>query len=444
MPSSPEATLRRSSRALRSPLVRFGAASALVLLVVATATVVVAEQISKAVALREAETRATTFAQTVGAPLVDAQVRDGDRRRLAKLAEVVENRLEDDAMVHVRIWDREGNVLWADQPAIRGRTFALAAPVRQMAPFGDSVASMADPDQPENAYDRRGPPLLEVYVSVLSADQKPILFETYWSTEHIDDDARAILLRLAPLPLGALLLFAIALVPLQRSLVNRIAQAQAETERSLHRALAASDLERRRIARDLHDGVMQDLTGAGYALTLAGRALPGTAEAPRRLIEEVTAAIASAGKSLRSMLADIYPPNLARDGLAAALHELAAHAAKDGIVVDVHIDLGQDESLPLPVSQLCYRASREALRNVVWHAQASRADVRVTRHPGAVALMVTDDGRGLPAKPDGEEHHGLRLLEDTLHDVGGELAVQSAPHGGTVFSALVPLHMTEQ
>lgn len=443
MPSPSEAGLGRSSRALGSPLVRFGAASALVLVLVGAATVVIARQISQAVALREAESRATTFAQAVGAPLVDARVLDGDRRGLARLTQVMQNRLEDDAMVHIRIWDRAGKVLWADQPGLRGRSFTLAEPVRQMAPSGDSVAWMADPDQPENAFDRRGQPLLEVYVSVLNADRVPILVETYWSTDHIDEDARAILLRMAPLTLGALLLFALALVPLQRSLMHRIAQAQAETERSLHRALAAADLERRRIARDLHDGVMQDLTGAGYALTLAGRSLPTTAEGPRRLIEEVSAVIASAGESLRSMLADIYPPNLARDGLGAALHELAARAAKDGIVVEVDADLGQDETLPLPVSQLCYRAIREALRNVVKHAQASRADVRVSRHEGAVALTVTDDGRGLPDEPDGQEHHGLRLLEDTLHDVGGELAVESAPHGGTVFSAVVPLRMTE-
>ena len=268
--------------------------------------------------------------------------------------------------------------------------------------------------------------------------------ESYWSAETISQDARAILVRVAPLPIGALLLFSVVVLPLAWSLARRVDRAQDESRRSLQHALSASDLERRRIARDLHDGVMQDVSGAGYALSAASTALPTEAEDSRRLIEEVSGLVRHVGESLRALLADIYPANLARDGLAVAVEELARRAADQGVEVDVQVDQEALGGVPLEVSQLCYRVIREGLRNVLRHAHAAHAQVQATAQNGEIFIAVADDGCGLQRREPTEGHLGLRLLEDTLVDLGGSLAVEPGADGGTILSAAFPVEVAQR
>ena len=379
---------------MRGALVRFTAGGLLALVVVGVATVFVARAVSMDVALRQAKHRGTTFAQVVSAPLVGPGVRQGRGEDLQEFSEIMYTRLKDKSMVHIKVWDPDGRIIWADTRGMRGKVFPLEPAVARLFETGGAVASLSDLESEENELEAPEAPLFEVYAAADDAEGNPILVETYWSTAEIDDDARAIMVRLAPLSLGALLLFAAVLGPLAWTMARRVERAQAESKKSLQHALSASDLERRRIARDLHDGVMQDVSGAGYALAVAARTLPPDAETPRRLIQEVSGVVKQVGESLRSLLADIYPPNLARDGLAAAVKELAHRAEKEGVSVTVEVAEGD-----------------------------------------------LDDGRGLPAEPAPGEHHGLRLLEDTLMDFGGSLSVRSRAGGGTLFSATVPLQV---
>jgi signal transduction histidine kinase len=302
---------------------------------------------------------------------------------------------------------------------------------------------MSDDADPRPVGGLRTPELLEVYVWSRDGDSKPIVVESYWTTDQIDSDVRAIMKRIAPLPLVALLLFVLAMFPLGWSLARRVDRAQAESKRSLQHALSAADLERRRIARDLHDGVMQDVSGAGYALSAVSAGLPDDAETPRRLVGEVSRLVRQVGESLRSLVADIYPPNLARDGLAIAVEDLAERAADHGVDVLVDIPGEASRDLPIEVAQLCYRVIREALRNVERHAHASHAEVRAVLDHGAVRITVADDGRGpgTPKDGSGPAHLGLRLLEDTLKDLGGTLSLEPGAAGGAVFTATVPLQV---
>lgn len=146
--------------------------------------------------------------------------------------------------------------------------------------------------------------------------------------------------------------------------------------------------------------------------------------------------VAGVGESLRSLLADIYPANLARDGLGTAVQMLADRAGHQGVQVEVDVDdLGD---LPLAVTQLCYRVVREGLRNVARHAQATYAEVRVSSLGHEVMVSVADDGRGFDPAAVGEGHLGLRLLEDTLADVGGSMELRTRIGGGTVLTVMVP------
>jgi signal transduction histidine kinase len=443
--------LRAGPWTVRQALLRFIVAGAVALVVVTVATALLAYQISNDLALRHAKTRGTTFAQAVSGPLVDGSLRRGDIGSLRSFTEVMDNRLKDRSIAHIKVWAHSGRVLWSDEPGLRGRVFRLDPSVRRLFSTGGTVASVSDLQDEENVLDRAEAPLLEVYVGTHGSDGRPVVVEFYWSTDEIDEDARAIMLHLGVLPLGALLLFSALLLPLGYSFARRVQEAQAESKRSMLHSLAAADLERRRIARDLHDGVMQDVGGAGYALEAASRSLPPDAEVPRRLIAEVSTSMQHVGESLRFLLADIYPPNLSRDGLVLAVLDLAGRSFREGLVVDVDADGPQPMDLPLEVVQLCYRVIRESLRNVQRHAQATEAWVYLTWGSEAVTLSVTDNGRGLPrpdegTQPAAQEHLGLRLLDDTLRDVGGSLRLQSPPDGkakGTRLTATVPRHVVQ-
>ena len=140
-------------------------------------------------------------------------------------------------------------------------------------------------------------------------------------------------------------------------------------------------------------------------------------------------------KELRTLLVDIYPPDLHRTGLAAALRDLVAPLAPHGITAT--LELPADLRLPEAVETLFYRAAQEALRNVVKHAEAANVRVRVETD-GRLCLTVEDDGVGLPADATAEGHFGMRLLGDLAREAGGELLVDARPQRGTRVTIEVP------
>jgi signal transduction histidine kinase len=209
----------------------------------------------------------------------------------------------------------------------------------------------------------------------------------------------------------------------------------------LQQAIEASDAERRRIAGDVHDGAVQDLAGISYSLAAAA---DRTAETTP---EETAAALRSAAdgtrktmRELRTLLVDIYPPNLQTAGLEAAISDLLAPVTATG--AEAHLDVQPDLRIAPEREALVFRSAQEVLRNVGEHAQASRVDVRVVRNDGRVVLQVDDDGVGFSkeqAKHRREEGHvGLRLLGDLVAAAGGELRVESKPSRGTHVRVEVP------
>jgi len=407
---------------------------------VAGATVVVAHQVAQDVALRHAKMRGVSFADVVSGPLVSRGVTAGRPRDLEAFSTVMRNRLRDKSMVHIKVWSPDGRVIWADEPGLRDHVFPLEPGVRRLFRAGGAIADMSSLDKPENVDERGEPPLLEVYAAARDKSGRRIVVESYWSAAHLNEDAAAVMRRVAPLALGALLLFAALIFPLAWSLARWADRAQQESQRMLRHALSASDLERRRIARDLHDGAMQDLSGAGYALTAAAAGIPAEAKVSRLIIDELTVIVKHASASMRSMLADIYPADLAHDGLVGGVEELARRAEDAGVKVDV--DVTDLEFASADVAQLGYRVIREGLRNVVRHAHASRAEVRGTRSGADVVISVADDGRGLAPPAADSGHVGLRLLGDTVHDLGGTLVLAPGPEHGTVLSATFPANIS--
>jgi signal transduction histidine kinase len=440
---------------------QFVIASLVVLVLLAVGTFLVARQLAGDLALRDARSRGTTYAHSVVGPIINSAVRAGDPTARATLDVLMRSRIEDGSIQHIKIWAPDGEVLWSDEPGLAGTRFELEDKVSALFGTEDSTADISDLSKVENAQDRAAGQLLEVYVGAHDADGVPIVVESYWTTEHLTENQSAILIRVVPLSIGALLLLTLAVLPLALSLARRVDRAQAERARMLGHALSASRLEQRRIAQDLHDGLIQDLAGLGYALPAVADLLPSDAVEARGVLAEVGAGLERDIAALRELLTDVYPSDLARVGLTSALRELAGRAAIGGLQVEVAVDpdlaVGTSE-----VALLAYRVAREGLRNVVRHSRASFAEISLDTEGEDVVVTITDDGVGLSRgsefpkvddaadvpqasepSPSPAGHLGLRLLSDTLHDVGGQLSLVSPPEGGTRMTARFPRAFAE-
>jgi signal transduction histidine kinase len=212
---------------------------------------------------------------------------------------------------------------------------------------------------------------------------------------------------------------------------------QREREELLRSAIDASDLERRRIAADLHDSAVQRLAGVSLSLAAAG-SRNGQSAAPddgelRAAVREAAAETRETIRELRTLLVDIYPPTLQRSGLAAALSDLVAPLRAAGIVVTV--DVPEDAALSHESEALFYRVAQEATRNARVHGHATHVDIALATLARAVRFSVRDNGRGFAAEefdPDRQDRHfGLRLMSDLVAHAGGELDISSDPEGGT-------------
>jgi signal transduction histidine kinase len=154
-------------------------------------------------------------------------------------------------------------------------------------------------------------------------------------------------------------------------------------------------------------------------------------------LEEVSRSLRASMRALRSLLVEIYPPDLHTEGLAAALTDLVAPVVSTGTQVDLDVT-GEDEASETAVA-LVWRVAQEAVRNVARHARAERMSVTVRREADHLILEVVDDGTGFdPAAAQSAGHLGLRGLNSLVRDAGGTLVVTSTPGSGATVRLEVP------
>src|SRR3954453_6598941 len=402
-------------------MTRFVIGSLVALLAIGVGTLFIAKSVAERAALREAKTRGAALARVVAGPLVNADLRRGDAVRLGGLNAALRTRLREGSIVHMKVWAEDGSILWSDEHSLRGRRYHLAPSVRKLFGTTQVVAELSRLDKAENELETDPAPLLEVYAGATDADGEPVVFESYWADERVNSDRQAILDRLAPVALGSLVLFELAVFPLALSLGRRVDRGQSERNKMLRHAISAADLERRRISQDLHDGVVQDLAGVAFALlSIRAQLAPGPgADGARHVIDELKAVVQRDIAGLRTMLTETYPPGLEEDGLVSAVNALAKRAGRSGVVVTVDVDAVAGER-PDDV-RLVYRVIREGLRNVARHAQATTATVTAVRRDDDIVISVADNGRGPGNTAIPRGHLGLRVLADLLHDVDGSL-----------------------
>jgi signal transduction histidine kinase len=221
-----------------------------------------------------------------------------------------------------------------------------------------------------------------------------------------------------------------------------VATAKSVAEDRLRLSIAASEQERKRWARELHDDTLQGLAGLGVTLGSALRA--GSEQETRNAVEAAIAQIREEAAKLRALIAELRPAALDEIGLRAAVESLVQRTAStQGLDVTADIALASDNGeprLPPEVESAAYRIVQEGLTNVGKHADASSVEIRIAESDGGLEMTVRDDGRGFePSAP--RSGFGLTGIRERVELLGGTLGVESSPAGlGTLLRASIPVH----
>jgi signal transduction histidine kinase len=201
---------------------------------------------------------------------------------------------------------------------------------------------------------------------------------------------------------------------------------------SVRRVVEAQELERARLARELHDETGQALT----SILLGLKPLEQSAEA--EAVGAVRELVVSTLQNVRRLAVELRPSALDDFGLVPAVERLSeTFREQSGLEVDLAAHLGEERLLPEAETTL-YRVIQEALTNVVKHAGASRVSILLQRKQGAVVAVVEDDGSGFDPDATREDALGLAGMRERLALVGGKLQVESSPGRGTTIAAEVP------
>ena len=423
-------------RWLTNPVAQFLATGFVTLVVVVLVTGALSRDAADEEAVADARALTQVLGRSVAQPAIPEGLVDGDAAAIDRLDRTVLDRLLVGDVRRIKIWAADGTILYSDRTELIGAAYPLGDDELEVIEDGGTDAEISDLTRPENRYERAlGGDLLEVYTRVWSPEREPLLFEAYFTADELGEQRAAVLDRFLPITIGALAALVLLTTPLMLLLTRRLSRAARERERLLESAVRASDAERLRIARDLHDGVVQDLAGSSLALsTLAAR----SDAAMSTDLEEVGRSLRVSMRSLRSLLVEIYPPDLHTAGLAAAVQDLVAPLVGAGVRVDV--DVSGDEGASGAAVALVWRLAQESVRNVARHARATRMSLTVRREDDHLVLEVVDDGVGFdPGATSADAHFGLRAAESLVREHRGTMEVESAPGSGTIVRAEVPL-----
>ena len=400
----------------------------------------------RSITINEAERNTRDQVQVEGklverAGLTDGILR-GKKAALRKVDDLVQGEVLSNSVIRVKVWSRDGTILYSDQPQLIGKRYQLAPDEKELFAKGGAEAELSDLSRPENRFERQERKLLEAHTPIRTPDGHQVLFETYQRFSSVSANGARLLKALAPPLLGGLLVLLLFQMPLAWRLAGRLQRGHREREALLASAIEASTEERRRIASDLHDGVVQDLAGVAFGLApLAEDADRRGADGDARVLHNSIDHLRQGVRDLRTLLVEIHPPSLESAGLEAALNDLLSPLKAVGILTELHVD--DSATATSGRDALIYRVAREALRNVQEHAGADRVRIELTRpEPETTRLVVADDGRGFSEddrERRGEEGHvGLSLLEGLVRQSDGTLAVDSQPGEGTTVRLEVP------
>lgn len=416
-------------------------ALSLVASVIVGAVAVVA---SRARAVEHEKLEAHVAIEHVAFELVASARSDGsvpDDRR-AHVSEDLVHGLGAAHMTEVMVVDRTKTVVYALDPSLIGRPSPRCVTEHNLLEEGSTVIHPVDAEEVGLDSLPSGR-LMAAVTSFHSSAGEPLLLAAFGAESAFVEGWVAELVELAPPALLAILLLQMINFPLAWSLAKRTRADVDEHSRLLVHALRSGDLERRRIAQDLHDTVIPDLAGVSYAMESAG---PGATATSAALLARARGVLARDLAFMRTLLASMLPAPVEHEPFAEAVEALLGPLEEAGVTADVTVDRRVDDAERVaPSSRLvAYRLVREGLRNVVRHAKATTVQVEVTLSAQVLTVRVADDGVGMiegePSTSVPGDHVGLDLLRDAVAEIGGRVIVERAVGmgTGTVLTAVLP------
>ena len=221
-------------------------------------------------------------------------------------------------------------------------------------------------------------------------------------------------------------------------LTEELQQLNAELQGSRERLVTAQEEERRRLRRDLHDGVGPTLASLSQRLDTAADLVSRDPEGSVQLLKALKGQVKSTVAEIRRLVYALRPPVLDEFGLVSAIREhLAPYMGPNGLQISFDVTEPMPP-LPAAVEVAAYRIVLEAFTNVVHHAEASQCNIKIKLDKDWLLLEVSDDGKGLA----GKDHSGIGFtsMRERAHELGGECLIETNPLGGTRVSAWLPLN----
>lgn len=241
------------------------------------------------------------------------------------------------------------------------------------------------------------------------------------------------------LVIGRLIAGAMHQARLHRQLVSR----ERAHENFVEQVIEAQELERRRLAGDIHDGISQRLVTLSYRLDAASRAVGVDTAAAAEQLTLARELVALTLGEARAAISGLRPPVLDDLGLAGGLASLARSIPQVGVDLKIQTELAEIR-LPDHIELALYRIAQECLQNVVKHSQATRAELTFSATEDHARLEITDNGVGFdtfenPLGGDEMGGYGLLSMAERAEIVGGLLNIRSRPGAGTTVTATIPL-----
>ncbi|MGX7679740.1 sensor histidine kinase [Jatrophihabitans sp. DSM 45814] len=472
-----EQTDQQQPASLRRIFFQFGTAMFVVVLLVAIAGGIISRRLAEQQSVHEAAETTNILATAVFQPLLTDPMTTDSTAANSKLGPVVLNGVLSGSLIRIKLWNPAGLIVFSDEKRLVGTTFVLDDEAQSSLTRSRTEASVSDLRRPENVFERSQGKLLEVYRPVWTPSGRPMLLEAYFRYDSVNAQTLDLWRGFSGIMVSSLVAVAVLLFPLLWTLVRRVRREEARREALTRRSLDAATEERKRIAADLHDGVVQQLVASSFSVAAAGERASaiGDHELAANLATSATT-VRSSIAGLRSLLVDIYPPSLEAGGLEAGLRDLVGTMTGRGPRIQLSVDQTVVARLRPEAQESLFRVAQESLRNALRHAHASTILISVgtaafDHQPGDllpsdvkeygdggrsrtyVRLEIQDDGAGFDtttpnlARRDrsvsgnrrGEDGHlGLELMSDIAARSGSMLAIRSAPGQGTTVRMDLP------
>jgi two-component system, NarL family, sensor kinase len=426
---------------------RLALASVALLALVAAIGAVALKHLATDEALTDARSVTVAFSRGVLRTAVTPGVLRGDAAAVDRLDRRVHESVLGNPIVRVKVWALDGRIVYSDARPLIGRRFPLPDDLREALADRAVRAQVSDLSRPENRFERGRGRLVEVYLPLRLPDGRRVMVETYRPASSIDAASRRIWGTFLPMLLALLAAMALVQLPLvwaqsRRERAEARERERLAREREQFARLAEESLraERGRIATELHEGIVQDLAGAAYALHAAASLPASTPDADLRGALAHGARVCRTSMTrMRELLVDLRAPAHGVQDLEGALEALAAPLRDAGIEVVVGVDVRRpvDDETAL----LLHRVAREVLLDVRERDGVTLVAVALVERDGAWSLTVEHNVVGRAGAADGgAPAHPRRLdaVSAQLAEQGGVLCVDREPGRGARFTATLP------